>query len=338
MCESLQNIVCHTVCVYSDINRSCVGRCRILCAIPCVHSDINRLCAGRCIILLATPCVYSDINRSCVGRCRKLFATPWTFWFKASALAALAASGLRRPPQLPKMSDAVADFFKVLSETGNTFEPLLGEWEPWQVGPASQSTSGSGTQPEAPLGEWEPGQVEQPSQPPAPKTPPTPPWWRDSVAAPPPSKKACIHPFPVAKRPPPPPPPLAESSSATGPPPSASSSSATGPPPSASSSSAAGPPSEQPPPEAYEQGWLDSEDNPTRKYGLWVWEQSEGSNWSESILAYEADMKWQARGPPGPDAGGPSTWRGQNFRPNTQKWGNRGGAPFSKKNMRGQDS
>lgn len=40
--------------------------------------------------------------------------------------------------------------------------------------------------------------------------------------------------------------------------------------------------------------------------------------------------RWQDRGPAGPDAGGPSTWRGQRFRSGAmggyQRWGNSGGA------------
>ena len=36
-------------------------------------------------------------------------------------------------------------------------------------------------------------------------------------------------------------------------------------------------------------------------------------------------LSWQERGPPGPDAGGPTMWRGQRWRPQSRKWANRGG-------------
>lgn len=46
---------------------------------------------------------------------------------------------------------------------------------------------------------------------------------------------------------------------------------------------------------------------------------------AEERAARDQHLRWQDRGPPGPADGGPSTWRGQRFRPATQKWANRGG-------------
>ena len=45
----------------------------------------------------------------------------------------------------------------------------------------------------------------------------------------------------------------------------------------------------------------------------------------ERIVAEELGTRWQARGPPGPDQGGPTTWRGQAWRSGTKRWSNRGG-------------
>ena len=46
---------------------------------------------------------------------------------------------------------------------------------------------------------------------------------------------------------------------------------------------------------------------------------------AEHTMAYRHQVPWQQRGPPGPDRGGPSEWRGQHFRPLSRKWGTRGG-------------
>lgn len=46
---------------------------------------------------------------------------------------------------------------------------------------------------------------------------------------------------------------------------------------------------------------------------------------AERKAAEEAGVRWQERGPPGPEAGGPQTWRGQSYRANSGKWSNRGG-------------
>ena len=46
---------------------------------------------------------------------------------------------------------------------------------------------------------------------------------------------------------------------------------------------------------------------------------------AERKAAEEAGVRWQERGPPGPAAGGPETWRGQSYRPNSGRWANRGG-------------
>jgi len=45
----------------------------------------------------------------------------------------------------------------------------------------------------------------------------------------------------------------------------------------------------------------------------------------EELLARSHHISWQDRGPPGPNQGGPETWRGQRFREGTGKWANRGG-------------
>jgi len=47
---------------------------------------------------------------------------------------------------------------------------------------------------------------------------------------------------------------------------------------------------------------------------------------AEAEASWEHSSKWQERGPPGPHEGGPQTWRGQRYRPQTGKWMNRGGA------------
>jgi hypothetical protein len=46
---------------------------------------------------------------------------------------------------------------------------------------------------------------------------------------------------------------------------------------------------------------------------------------AEERVARSMATPWQSRGPPGPDEGGPSSWRGQQYRPGTGKWANRGG-------------
>lgn len=46
---------------------------------------------------------------------------------------------------------------------------------------------------------------------------------------------------------------------------------------------------------------------------------------AERQAAEAAGLKWQARGPPGPADGGPEEWRGQQWRPGSQRWSNRGG-------------
>ena len=51
---------------------------------------------------------------------------------------------------------------------------------------------------------------------------------------------------------------------------------------------------------------------------------------AEEKVAHACGFQWQERGPPGPNSGGcdendTSKWRGQAFRANTQRWGNRGG-------------
>ena len=43
------------------------------------------------------------------------------------------------------------------------------------------------------------------------------------------------------------------------------------------------------------------------------------------IAKTQIGMKWQERGPPGPDQGGPTTWRSQPFRIKARKWAKRGG-------------
>ena len=45
----------------------------------------------------------------------------------------------------------------------------------------------------------------------------------------------------------------------------------------------------------------------------------------EHEMALEHRVKWQHRGPPGPEEGGPDTWRKQPYRPLSGKWAKRGG-------------
>ena len=46
---------------------------------------------------------------------------------------------------------------------------------------------------------------------------------------------------------------------------------------------------------------------------------------AEGEVARAMGMSWTERGPPGPNDGGPSEWRGQQWRKGTERWGNRGG-------------
>ena len=46
---------------------------------------------------------------------------------------------------------------------------------------------------------------------------------------------------------------------------------------------------------------------------------------AESNMAYLNNVPWQLRGPPGPQEGGPTRWRGQPYRPQSGKWMKRGG-------------
>ena len=46
---------------------------------------------------------------------------------------------------------------------------------------------------------------------------------------------------------------------------------------------------------------------------------------AEHAVAHANKTKWKERGPPGPDEGGPDTWRGLPFRKNSRKWMSRGG-------------
>lgn len=46
----------------------------------------------------------------------------------------------------------------------------------------------------------------------------------------------------------------------------------------------------------------------------------------ERVLSERLGLPWAARGPPGPEFGGPGWWRGQNYRWNSGKWANRAGA------------
>ena len=48
----------------------------------------------------------------------------------------------------------------------------------------------------------------------------------------------------------------------------------------------------------------------------------------ERAVSERAGLPWAQRGPLGPDQGGPRSWRGQNFRRQSGKWMNRGGALF----------
>lgn len=51
--------------------------------------------------------------------------------------------------------------------------------------------------------------------------------------------------------------------------------------------------------------------------------RSEPAGWSEDID--DPSLPWDARGPPGPMHGGPTTWRGQKYRRNSCRWANAGG-------------
>ena len=48
----------------------------------------------------------------------------------------------------------------------------------------------------------------------------------------------------------------------------------------------------------------------------------------ERAVSERAGVPWAKRGPPGPDQGGPRTWRSQNYRWLAGKWTNRGGFFF----------
>jgi hypothetical protein len=46
---------------------------------------------------------------------------------------------------------------------------------------------------------------------------------------------------------------------------------------------------------------------------------------TESQVAYDLQVPWQQRGPPGPNDGGPMLWRNQKYREQSGKWSTRGG-------------
>ena len=46
----------------------------------------------------------------------------------------------------------------------------------------------------------------------------------------------------------------------------------------------------------------------------------------EAEMARDNQVPWKLRGPPPPVEGGPSEWRGQAYRPGSERWANRGGA------------
>ena len=46
---------------------------------------------------------------------------------------------------------------------------------------------------------------------------------------------------------------------------------------------------------------------------------------AEEKVAAKHGLSWQERGPPGPEQGGPSVWRGQPYRPGSNKFAKRGG-------------
>ena len=51
---------------------------------------------------------------------------------------------------------------------------------------------------------------------------------------------------------------------------------------------------------------------------------AESSNASEDAVAREMQMRWQDRGPP-PPADPTEKWKGQKYRPSSERWGNSGG-------------
>ena len=59
--------------------------------------------------------------------------------------------------------------------------------------------------------------------------------------------------------------------------------------------------------------------------GRWVGAHESRLLETEQAMADENNMGRSTFAPPGPEHGGPSTWRGQNCRPGTGKYSNRGG-------------
>ena len=51
---------------------------------------------------------------------------------------------------------------------------------------------------------------------------------------------------------------------------------------------------------------------------------------AEIAAAKSSGLGWQFRGPQGPELGGPETWRGQKWRPGSQRWANSGGKDKAK--------
>ncbi len=86
--------------------------------------------------------------------------------------------------------------------------------------------------------------------------------------------------------------------------------------------------------EADEQADHEEEQQTDTKAQPRTWTQAEIDEWynqpmmlaAESLVANMKGVAWKDRGPRfGPEEGGPTTWRGQSWRPTTKKWAKRGG-------------
>jgi len=86
--------------------------------------------------------------------------------------------------------------------------------------------------------------------------------------------------------------------------------------------------------EEQEDDELEQEEGEGKGQAVRVWSQADIDKWyndpmnlqAESQAAKMHGVPWSERGPRfGPEEGGPTTWRGSVWRPNTKKWATRGG-------------